>query len=150
MLMRTPNLLVTVTVAGALACGCADQSKETTGAIVGGAAGAVVGSQIGEGAGATIATIVGAIAGGALGSKIGRQMDEDDRQKTAQALEQNRTLQWTNPDTGGQYLVSPTETFESNGNVCRQYTLDSRMDGEIRQAEGVACRQPDGTWKVVE
>lgn len=50
-----------------------NQNNETAGTLIGAAAGAVIGSQIGEGGGKTAATIVGAGAGALVGNQIAKQ-----------------------------------------------------------------------------
>lgn len=148
--------LIATIAAGALTmtlfAGC--ETREDTGAVIGGLTGAAVGSAVGGGEGRTAAIIIGTLAGTVIGSKIGRQMDEQDRMRTAQALEYNRTNQttaWRNPDSGHSYTVTPTETYErDNGQPCREFTMDAYIGGKTEQVYGTACRQPDGSWKVVK
>lgn len=65
--------------------GCAGMSRTTKGAVIGTAAGGVVGGVIGKQAGSTAkGVIIGAVIGGAAGAIIGYQMD-----KQAKELEQN-------------------------------------------------------------
>jgi len=69
------------------------------------------------------------------------------------ALEYNRTNQassWVNPDTGGTGTVVPTRTFESSsGQPCREFQQTIVIGGREEQGYGTACRQPDGTWRIV-
>src|SRR5512137_1912614 len=84
--------------------------KQTTGTVVGGVLGAAVGSQIGGGTGRTVAIIGGAALGGLLGNVIGKKMDESDRRKMTQALDQNapgQSTKWKNDSTGATYTVTP-------------------------------------------
>lgn len=37
----------------------------------------------------------------------------------------------------------------SNDPYCREYQRDVRVGGHMEQSYGTACRQPDGSWKVV-
>ena len=95
--------------------GCATQ--EQTGQVLGGVAGAAAGSQIGDGSGQTIATIGGAILGAAIGGRIGSNMDEQDYRETAQALENTETGEtttWINPDTGNEFALRPTNTYQAS------------------------------------
>jgi hypothetical protein len=55
---------------------------------------------------------------------------------------------WRNPDSGYQYRVVPTRTYDINSAPCREYTLDASIGGETEQIYGTACRQADGSWKV--
>lgn len=126
-------------------------TKEQSGMVIGGILGGVLGHQVGGGTGQTIATIVGTLAGAAIGGSVGRSMDETDRLKTAHALETVRTgvsAQWKNPDTGNQYKVTPTRTYETAEGPCREYTVDATVGGNPETVYGTACRQPDGSWKV--
>lgn len=61
-----------VAVAVVLLSGCGDtpQQRRTTGAIAGGAAGAILGSTIGGGTGRVIATGAGAVLGSVVGSRL--------------------------------------------------------------------------------
>ena len=134
--------------------GCAsDQGvHEQTGMIVGGALGGLLGSQVGEGSGKTAAIIVGTLIGTAIGGSIGQSMDETDRLKTSHTLETVRTgvpTSWENPDSGNAYTVTPTRTYyETQGEPCREYTIDATIGGKREEVYGTACRQPDGSWKA--
>jgi outer membrane protein OmpA-like peptidoglycan-associated protein len=77
--------VVLVPVLMAATLGCAGMSRTTKGAVIGTAAGGVVGGVIGKQAGSTAkGVIIGAVIGGAAGAIIGYQMD-----KQAKELEQN-------------------------------------------------------------
>jgi hypothetical protein len=69
------------------------------------------------------------------------------------ALENNRTNQastWVNPDTGESGAVVPVRTFENAvGQPCREYQRTIVIGGRAERGYGTACRQPDGTWRVV-
>jgi surface antigen len=145
-------------VYGAMVCcaiglpGCATPpTKEQTGMVIGGVLGGVLGAQVGEGSGQTVATIVGTLAGAAIGGAVGRSMDETDRLNTALALENVRTgvpSRWRNPDTGNEYTVVPTRTYEAAEGPCREYTVDAVVAGRQDTVHGTACRQPDGSWRA--
>ncbi|MGD8429637.1 MAG: RT0821/Lpp0805 family surface protein, partial [Ectothiorhodospiraceae bacterium] len=132
---------------------CADYGQqEQSGMVIGGVLGGLLGRQVGEGHGNVAAIIVGTLAGAAIGGSIGRTMDETDRLKTSMALENVRTgvpSTWRNPDTGNQYTVTPTRTYDSGSGPCREFTVDAVIGGRTEQVYGTACRQPDGSWKVV-
>lgn len=134
--------------------GCATTGgpNEESGMIIGGILGGILGSQVGDGRGQTAATIIGAMAGMAIGGSVGRSMDDVDRMKLAAAMETTRTgvvTQWQNPDTGYQYAVTPTQTTETTEGPCREFTLDASIGGQTEQIYGTACRQPDGSWRIV-
>lgn len=151
--MRTRLLAAAAAIAAALATvGCeTPATREQQGMVIGGILGGVLGSQVGHGHGQTAATILGALAGVAIGGSVGRSMDDTDRLKTAHALETVRTSvpsRWRNPDTGNQYTVVPTRTYDSAQGPCREYTIDGVIGGKKESIVGTACRQADGSWRV--
>jgi len=134
--------------------GCATTTgpNEGSGMVIGGILGGLLGSQVGDGSGQTAATIIGAMAGMAIGGSVGRSMDDVDRMKLAAAMETTRTgvvSQWQNPDTGYQYSVVPTETTETTEGPCREFTLNAQIGGNSEQIYGTACREADGSWRIV-
>lgn len=151
--MRKPLFPITILCGVLVLPGCATPpTQEQTGMVIGGALGGALGSQVGGGRGRTAATVVGTIIGASVGGAIGRSMDETDRLKVAHSLETVRTgvpSQWRNPDTGNQYTVTPTRTYETSGTPCREYTMDGNIGGRKEKIYGTACRQPDGSWRTV-
>jgi surface antigen len=147
-----PSLLV-ITLSVALgACTATQGPQEQSGMVIGSLLGGVLGAQVGRGDGRTVATIVGAMIGASVGGNVGRSMDENDRLKTAYALESVRTSvpsRWVNPDTRNQYTVTPTRTYEAPTGPCREYTVQAVVRGVPDTVYGTACRQPDGSWKAV-
>lgn len=153
--MKT-RILIAVLMAGSLGlAGCATETgpKENAGMIVGGILGGVLGHQVGKGTGRDVATVVGTLVGASIGGSVGRSMDEMDRMKMNASLETVRTgvtSRWENPDTGHEYAVTPTRTYETAEGPCREYTMDAQIGGQTEQLYGTACRQPDGSWKIVD
>ncbi|HEX5362802.1 MAG TPA: RT0821/Lpp0805 family surface protein [Gallionella sp.] len=129
------------------------QTKQQGGGVVGGVLGGVLGNQVGGGSGRTAAIIAGTILGAYLGSEMGRYMDENDTRKAESAMEYNRDHQastWHNPNTGAEVTAMPTRTFKSaDGENCREYQTTVTVSGKKEKAYGTACRQPDGSWKIV-
>jgi surface antigen len=130
--------------------------RENVGAVSGAIAGGVIGNQVGSGSGRVVATAIGALAGGLIGAEIGRSLDERDRQKALaaeyRALEfgrAGRPVAWRNENSGiyGEVVTGPG--YEVNSLDCRDYTHTIYIDGRARIARGTACRQPDGTWRIV-
>jgi surface antigen len=146
--------MAAVLVVALSAVGCeTPPTREQGGMIVGGILGGVLGAQVGEGSGRTAATILGTLAGAAIGGAVGRSMTDTDRLKAAHTLESVRTgvpARWVNPDTGNSYVVVPTRTFDQAGAPCRDYTIDATIGGAKEKVVGTACRQPDGSWRVVQ
>lgn len=134
-----------------LLSGC-NPSKQDIGTFVGAGTGAFVGSQIGSGTGQLAAVAIGALLGGYVGGSIGQDMDELDRYRTQQALEYSPTgssVAWNNPDTGVDYSVTPTHTYDSHAGPCREYTTEAIINGQAETVYGTACRQADGSWQAV-
>jgi surface antigen len=143
-------LFLLVTIA---AC---NMNKQQWGTVVGGGTGAAIGSQFGGGTGKLVGIGLGAIGGALIGNQIGQYMDDQDKQKMSStsynALENNRsgqTAQWNNPDSGNSGTITPVKTYEKNGNYCREYTQTVTIGNKTHEAYGTACRQADGTWKIM-
>ncbi len=128
-------------------------TREQGGAAAGAVVGGVVGNQIGGGHGQDIATALGIIAGGLVGASIGRSFDQLDAANTNKALETTKTNQassWVNPDSGNQYTLTPTRTYQTQSKqYCREYQTSITVGGEIQKGYGTACRQPDGQWEIL-
>lgn len=126
-------------------------NRDVIGVVLGGAAGGALGTQVGSGSGKTASIIGGTILGALVGGSIGRSMDRIDQNCIGQVLERtptDRTVVWKNPDTGGEYRVTPTQTVQRpDGAYCREYQTQIVIDGRTEQAYGKACRQPDGSWQ---
>ena len=137
-----------------LLMGCTDVGqKEQVGTVLGGVLGGIGGAQIGAGTGRTAAIIGGALLGSIVGGQLGRSVDRTDELKAMQALEYNRTGQassWENPRTGGDVTVVPVRTYQAeNEQYCREYQMTIVVEGRRETGYGTACRQPDGSWRVV-
>jgi surface antigen len=149
--MRHKPVVASLVALAVLAACESSPSKEDVGMATGAIVGGVLGHQVGHGSGQTVATIGGAALGAFLGSHVGRNMDRSDELKTSQALEASRdgrATTWRNPESGQQYSVTPTRTYESPSGPCRDFTTVTRIDGHDEVVHGTACRQPDGTWKA--
>lgn len=140
-----PLILIMVVTLMA-AAGCA--TKRQTGAVAGGAAGAAAGAAVGDRTGAVVGGLLGAL----IGSEVGRHMDENDLRETGYALEENKvgeTKTWTDPDTGDRYAVTPTNTYTEDNSPCRDFIITRESNGRQYESRETACRQSDGTWKVI-
>lgn len=135
-----------------LLAGCAEINNEGVGTITGGVVGGLIGSQFGGGSGKVAAAAGGALLGAYLGGNIGKTMDRLDRLEMQKALETaptGRAIAWSNPDTGYRYTVQPTRTYYTNQQPCREYITKAMIGGKSQQIYGKACRQADGSWRVV-
>jgi len=139
--------------------GCAEPMgpKETGGTVIGAGSGALLGAQVGDGTEQLVAVAIGTLAGALIGQGVGRSLDRADQlamERNAQyALENTRTntmTTWRNPDTGNYGGITPVETYQTTqGQYCREYYQTVVIGGQRQQAYGTACRQPDGSWKIV-
>jgi surface antigen len=132
--------------------GCASVTNEQVGSVAGGVVGGLLGSQIGGGSGKVVAAAGGAFLGTILGSKIGQYMDKVDRMQMQSALENTPTGEsksWKNPDNGNRYQVQPTRTYYKGDEPCREYVTNAQIGGKTEKVIGQACRQADGTWRIV-
>ncbi len=94
----------------------------------------------------------GALLGVLIGTEIGGSLDAADAACAQEALETadtGRPVVWNNPDLGTQYAMVPTRTYENAGTYCREYTTRASVGGRTQEAYGTACRQPDGSWRIV-
>jgi surface antigen len=112
-------------------------------------AGGVIGSQIGEGTGRTVAIIVGSVLGGLIGREIGEDLDEADRGCFGHALElveTGRPVHWLNDRTHVDYVLTPLASDGSKG--CRKFKLKATSGKKSKISEGRACRDGDGLWRI--
>ncbi len=149
--------VITVAVLSVALMGC-QMNKQTGGGLLGAGLGGWAGSQIGGGRGQLAATAGGALLGLLIGSSIGQSLDRIDQMSAARttqvALERapvGRTVSWSNPDQRRQTYgsVTPIRTYQHRGRYCREYQQDITVGGKTERGYGRACRQPDGSWQVV-
>ena len=140
---------------------CAQQSyrgeRETSGGLIGAALGGALGAQFGSGSGKLAGTAVGVLIGALIGSEVGHSMDEVDRMKANEAVVRSHNaplgekITWNNPKSGHYGYITPTRDGTSDsGEYCREFHQEVTIAGRTEQAYGVACRQPDGTWRIVQ
>lgn len=140
------------------ACSTTDGPNQVGGKILGGVAGALLGSQFGKGDGRLVAVGVGALLGSHIGGKIGHKMDERDKmladQAAKRALEHtpdHRAVTWKNPNNNHRGRFTAINTEESRDVVCRDYVHTVLIDGQEEKIHGRACRDvrdPQGKWFV--
>ena len=147
------KVLVTTLSLSVLLMGCSGGvTNEGVGTVTGGVVGGLLGSQFGGGAGKVAAAAGGALVGAVIGGKIGQYMDRQDRMEMQRAMETaptGRSVNWVNPDNGNRYDVKPTRTYYINQQPCREYITHAVIGGKNEQIYGKACRQADGSWRVV-
>jgi len=128
-------------------------NRDMLASLLGGGAGALLGSRIGEGSGKIAAVAGGTILGFMVGGSIGRSMDRVDQACMGQILEyapNSQPIVWNNP-SNVRYEMVPLQTYEDrSGRYCREYQTTARIGGHPQQIYGTACRQPDGSWQQVD
>jgi len=155
---------VLVIAAMAMLAGCSNTTngsrtgdKQTIGTLLGAAGGAVLGSNVGHGKGNIASIAVGTLLGAYMGSEIGSSLDKADlsyangtAQNAFETAPSGQASTWRNPDSGNSGTVVPTSTYKtSQGQYCREYQQTVTVQGQTQQAYGTACRQPDGSWKIM-
>jgi surface antigen len=139
--------------------GCANDGRggnETGGTLMGAALGGLVGSQFGRGDGRLAATAAGVLLGAYVGNSIGRKLDDEDRRRMRDAEMRaynspiNQPIVWNNPRNGTSGSVTPLrDGTSSSGKYCREFQSEVVVGGERQNAHGTACREPDGSWRIV-
>jgi surface antigen len=133
-------------------------SKQDIGTVLGGVGGAVIGSTMGGGNGRIATTAAGAILGGFAGSALGKSLDQADAmyanqtaQKALETSEPGQSLPWRNPQSGNSGSITPEAPYQTaDGTYCREYHQTIIVGGEKQHGYGRACRQSDGSWKIVQ
>jgi surface antigen len=158
--------IVAAVMAASLLVGCANSNapgeyganKTAAGGLLGAIGGAVAGAQFGKGKGQLVGVAAGTLIGALLGSEVGRSLDKADLAYANRAQAQagtapiGQTIVWTNPETGNRGTVTPTREgrVPTSGEYCREYQNTVQIGGRGEQSYGTACRQPDGSWRVVQ
>lgn len=150
--------VATLCVGVSLLAACQDTGpKQGIGTLLGAAGGGLAGAQIGKGSGQLAAVAAGVLLGGFLGSEVGKSLDRADQaymsrttQQTLETAPTGRTSSWRNPDSGNYGTITPQPAFQtSGGEYCREFQQTVTVGAKTEQAYGTACRQPDGSWKIV-
>lgn len=101
-------------------------------------------------------TTAGTLIGAFIGRDIGASVDRADIDAARAAQERAYTaplgqpVTWSNPDSGHSGTITARrEGPDMAGHDCRDYQSTLTIDGETGEAEGAACRQTDGGWKII-
>lgn len=131
-------------------------TKQAVGTGSGALIGGILGSKVGGGNGQLWATGAGALLGAFLGSEIGKSLDAADKQYMSQATYQaqqapvGEPISWNNPESGNSgKIVATKDGYSSSGKYCREYQQTIYVGGQEETAYGNACRQPDGSWEII-
>jgi len=149
-----------ILIAMCLMTGCAGTyTKQDTGTALGALTGGALAYGLGQDSSKKeLWTILGVGLGAVIGNNIGAQLDERDRLMAGQTLQHtlekaptNAVGSWNNPDSGNSGTIVPTQTtMSSNNQPCREFTTTVYVGGQEQQGYGTACRQADGSWKIVQ
>ena len=86
--------------------------------------------------------------GGVLGGPIGAELNEADRQAAWEAqnaaLNSGQRRSWR----GAHGVFGYVEPGPETGSGCRSYAQTIYVSGRARRGQGVACKQPDGAWRM--
>jgi surface antigen len=140
-------------------------NKTTAGGLAGAAGGAWAGSRlfggsngmIGKGsttqmAGVAAGTLLGALIGGSVGSSLDRA--DQTPPPRAEARRNPPDIRWSDPD-GDAPRAAPARIVREgrdreSGQLCREFVQDISVGGRTERGWGIACRQDDGSWRVVQ
>lgn len=155
---RAVSVVAALGIVGMLAA-CANDSgpKQNVGTVLGGVGGAVAGSAFGKGSGQLVGVAAGTLIGALLGSEVGKSLDKADRtymdranQRALETTPSGTQVSWRNPDSGNAGTIVPQPAYQAaSGEYCREFQQTIQVGGETKQGYGTACRQPDGSWKIM-
>jgi surface antigen len=89
-------------------------------------------------------------------NELKARLDRSDRAAAVQALElalselgDGVTLVWERPERALTGRIKPVSVFrDDKGRVCRHVHYSLVLGTYQREIEGVACREPDGSWSL--
>jgi len=89
-------------------------------------------------------------------TELKARLDQSDRVAAVQALDlalselgDGVTLVWQRPERRLVGRIKPVSAFrDDKGRVCRHVIYSLALGAYQRQIEGVACREPDGSWSL--
>lgn len=123
------------------------------GTLIGAATGGYIGSHMGKGDGKLAATALGVVLGAVIGQQVGNNIARSDEicfNQTFEHAPDRKTITWNNTRQGAEYQVTPTKTVRTrSGAYCREYQAKASVRAKIVDTYGTACRQPDGSWKLI-
>lgn len=88
---------------------------------------------------------------GVLAGSVGQKLDKSSRQKAFDAqmlaLDSGQRRSWKGERGSFGYVEIGPETARSEG-ACRSYSHKIYVAGRPQSGEGLACRAPDGAWRM--
>ena len=124
-------------------------THEKIGQIGGGAAGALIGSQIGGGSSRMVATAIGALVGSQMGEYLGKkisQAEEDSIAKAANvAIQKKQSVSWS-----GEQHDFEVRPISEKRNEKKVSILMKEKGGQFKEVTVHAIQNKDGTYSLVE
>ena len=133
------------------------QQSDPAGVIAGAIIGGLLGNAFGQGSGRTGATVAGLVVGGAAGAALTSNMNCQDRSYAYRTYHTafsegrpNRSYEWRNPASDNRGVFRVGQYYDDPyGFRCATFSQTIYVRGRPQEAQGRACRQPDGTWTIV-
>lgn len=126
-------------------------THETIGRISGGAAGALIGSQIGGGTGRMVATAIGALVGSQIGEYLGKQISQAEKDKIADAvkvaIQEDKAVSWSGEQHD--FTVQPIPGQRNKKKVKKVCILMKERGGPLKEVTVNAIKNKDGTYSFV-
>jgi hypothetical protein len=72
-----------------------------------------------------------------------------DDYSTAAPPRDSTGIQWSEPSISPKDKAGKINTSASAAGPCREFQQNIIIDGKRQKAHGTACRQPDGSWRIV-
>lgn len=99
---------------------------------------------------------IGGIVGGGLAANAGVDLSRRERLEAAdaeyRALESTpagQPVEWRDAQTGNSGTVTAAQPYRVGSQDCRPYSHVLKADGATRSVRGTACRNPDGSWTLL-
>ena len=133
------------------------KGPDPAGVIAGALIGGLIGNMAGRGGERTGPTIAGVIVGGAVGAALTSNLNCEDRSYAYKTYHEGfnsgrpgSRYEWRNPRNNdrGEFRVGRYYN-DRDGFRCASFTQIVYIQGRQHRSKGVACRQPDGAWAVV-
>lgn len=149
--------LLAVVVVACLATGCANMTREESGNMIGALLGGALAYELaGDSSNKEIWVATGLIGGALAGGHYakltdqGQLMHQSAIHSNLETAQDNTTTSWNNPNNNEHGTVTVRNTSVSNGTPCREFTQTIYVGGKAVEGYGTACRQADGSWKIIQ
>jgi len=158
-LVHKKAILAGLLLAPLASLACPPGLKQDLGTLLGTVIDAGVNSALGEkhrnqNAAIAVDTFFGGLFGYRLGARLDQEMTERMLYTVLEKFPTGETGQWMNPDSRsrGSVTVTRTNLIETPGHIqlCREFTTTIVIGSKEYEGCGTACRQSDGSWKIVD